>query len=351
LKKIITTPLAKVPINAVLAEDIIYDNSQFLLACGTILSIECIKLLENYAVQQVAIVVETQTLNSNNGEIITNNIINPIIKSELQNTVEQVFLTPKDVKIKLDKITGIIEKVIDKLRSKSDAFLHLNNLYDKDNELVAHNVNVSLFSLIIGIKMGISLSDLVTLGVGSLLHDIGKMHIPAEIINKPTKLTTDEYELVKKHATIGYNILKQNAKLDYRVMLIVLQHHERCNGQGYPWGISQAQIDPLAQIIAVADVYEALTANRAYRKRFTAEKAISLVNENVDSHFASKVIEAFDKVVVPYNLGETVKLSNGMVGKVTGVNSADLKRPKVFTNQGIFNLVNTPNVHVVCTLN
>jgi putative nucleotidyltransferase with HDIG domain len=344
-------PLSKVTEGCVLAEDILDDNKQTLLAAGVILTAECLKVLDGHNITRVAIFVKHDTnIDLVNTAITNNSIIDQQTKQFLINGVRTTFKGHLETRVEVDKLEDIVKKVVDKIRRRKHILLHLTDIQDSDDDLFLHSVNVSMFSILIGLKMKLATEELCALGTGALLHDIGKVHIPPSILNKPGKLTRDEYNLVKEHATIGYNILKKETNLDHRIMLTVLQHHERCNGKGYPWGISEDQIHPLAHIVAVADVYEALTANRAYRRRFAADKAIDIINENSDTQFAAAVTEAFNSIVVPYNIGETVKLSNGIMGRVIGLNSVDLNRPLLFTSLGKIDLLKTPKLKVECVV-
>jgi len=348
MQRKVTLPLSDAPINSILAEDIIDHYNQTLLAVGTILSPESINLLKNHNIQKVTLFQETRPKTTASSEMITSSNFNQELTDVLGNEVLVIFNASKDIEIKNDKITNIIRKVIDSLSHKKP-LLHLIDTNDQQDELAQHHVNVSLFALTIGLAMGIPRDDLCILGVGSLLHDIGKTQVSLKSLNKPPKLTVSEYANSKDHVSFGYNILKQNLELDYRIPLMALQHHERCNGHGYPWGITESQIDPLAQILAIADVYESLTSNRSYRTRYSAEKAIKLIN-NSTGPFNKEVLRVFNNIVVPYNIGEDVQLSNGLTGKVIGLNSANLRKPKVFTSEGKYNLINEPKINIVSTI-
>lgn len=152
---------------------------------------------------------------------------------------------------------------------------------------------------------------------------------------------------MKQHSSRGYNLLRLESNIDHRVQLIALQHHERINGTGYPWGISGRQIHPLAKIVAVADVYDALTTNRVYRTRLTPFEAISIMMEEINTQFDSCVMDAFQQVVVPYPIGNIVKLNNGLCGKIIKLNTSNLWRPFISTSTGIVNLLTEENIDIV----
>lgn len=341
-------PLDRIPDDAILAEDVLDDYSHVLMSAGTRLNDESLRLLTNHGIETVSIVWRQEwMIDIPNVEITNNSIFDQRMTDALMEGARAIFPGHSSVVVKVDHLQKIVDDVVAKVSRKANILLHLNDIHAKSDDLYVHSVNVCLFSILIGMSMRLSPPELTMLGIGGLLHDIGKVNVSRAILDKPGKLTADEFEEVKKHVTHGYHMIKQETALDQRVMLMVLQHHERCNGYGYPWGISDEQIHPYAKIVAVADVYEALTANRAYRTRFTADTAIKMLNEKVGEHYDPDVLTAFNKIVVPYNLGEMVSLSNGMTGKVIRLNSANLYRPQLFTAAGKLDLLQMTNLQVV----
>ncbi len=156
-----------------------------------------------------------------------------------------------------------------------------------------HSERVSKIAVEIGEILGLSNDELKLLKIGGLLHDIGKLGIPQTIINKPAKLTKEEYEIVKKHPEIGYRILKPIEELK-DVLPIILYHHEKCNGSGYPEGLKCDEIPKLAKIVAVADVIESMTTERPYKKASTLEEALEYLKENAgkDKLFDEEIVKA-----------------------------------------------------------
>ena len=343
-------PLHRVPENAVLGGDIIDSHNRLLFSSGTKLTADCLKLLRQYQVESIYIQQE-RNMDSKNGdkniEILNTTVVDERLKASLLSDVESIFKDDVSVSLNFEKMQGTIDSIVDKALTQRNIVLALNNTFDKQYNVFLHSVNVSLFSILIGMAMELPKSDLCLLGMGGLLHDFGKIFIAPDILNKPGKHTQSEYELVKKHETIGYNAFRKDSTLDHRILLMILQHHERCDGKGYPWGITEKQIHPLSKILAVANVYEALTANRMYRDKFHSDRAIKLINEGIHSHFSLDAVTAFNSIVVPYNIGATVKLSNGLNGKVVKLNSLDLYRPHVFTPEGKLNLINNPTLSIV----
>jgi putative nucleotidyltransferase with HDIG domain len=167
-------------------------------------------------------------------------------------------------------------------------------LESKDPYTASHSRNVAIYSKVIAEKLKYSKIDCETIYVGALLHDIGKIGISDNILNKPGKLTDEEYELIKQHPTIGYNSLKLIESFNERKILdMILYHHERYDGKGYPLGLKEKEIPQCAAIIAVADSYDAMTSDRIYRKGHSVNFAVSQLNQNSGTQFDPKVVKAF----------------------------------------------------------
>ena len=203
-----------------------------------------------------------------------------------------------------------------------------------DSDAVAFDINtlkvsdVAAMSLVIGKNLGLSREDLKELGVAGLLHDVGKSSIPKEILNKPGKLTDEEFVYMKQHSLFGLKILKERGGFSNGVLNGVMQHHEKMSGRGYPQGVPAERIHRYARIISVADVYDALVTKRPYKDGFpksTAVEMIMAMTEDLDND----VMKSFLDTVVLYPEGSFVTLSNGELCKVVANNKGYPLRPKV----------------------
>lgn len=182
----------------------------------------------------------------------------------------------------------------------------------------------------LGEWVGLSEEDLEVLTLAGLLHDIGKCMISPEIIKKPSLLTPDEYEEVKKHARYGAEIL-ETQPLDKRVIRAALMHHERCDGTGYPMGLKDEEIDDFAKIIAIADVYDAMTANRCYRKGLCPFEVIATFEREGLTKYDSRYILTFLNRIVDTYICNSVLLNDGTCGKIVLMNQKSLSRPVIHT--------------------
>ncbi|HPT86627.1 MAG TPA: HD-GYP domain-containing protein [Bacillota bacterium] len=220
----------------------------------------------------------------------------------------------------LHKIKQVVREMVDQIFGHTDVVYNMLDIRSYDNYTYAHSVNVCTIALIIGSAMGMSRCDLEYLGIGALLHDIGKIFVDAEILNKPGSLKPEEYDRVKNHTWDGYELLKEKIGMNYISSHVAFQHHEREDGSGYPRGITGDQIHRFAKIVAVADVYDAMTSYRVYKNAMPSHVVLNKIKAEADRKFNSTVVQCLEKMVAPYPIGSLLLLSNGeqvIVDRVT----------------------------------
>lgn len=236
----------------------------------------------------------------------------------------------------LDSVVGCIDEILD---TNDGGYLNvldmLHNLRQYDDMTYVHSINVSLLCTVFArwLKMDEQNTRLAT--ICGLLHDIGKVSIPDLIIKKPDKLSKDEYSIVKKHTLEGYNVLRKQ-DIHTSIKNSALMHHERCDGSGYPFGIKNSKIDSFAKMVAICDVYDAMTSARIYRGPMCPFKAIELFEseglQKYDTHFIMTFLE---NIVNSYML-QRVRLNDGTVGDVVFINRSSLARPTIKCPDGTF---------------
>ena len=197
-----------------------------------------------------------------------------------------------------------------------------------DDSVYAHSINVALISRAIGKWLKLSREELNELTIAGLLHDIGKAEIPSEILNKTGKLTDEEFELIKSHALKGSKLLKK-AGFNSDIQFAALQHHERSDGSGYPRGLEADEISDFASIIAIADVYDAMTSARSYRTPKCAFQVIAAFEEDGLKKYNTKYILTFLERIANAYQNSMVMLSDGRSGKIVYINKSRLSRPIV----------------------
>lgn len=227
------------------------------------------------------------------------------------------------------KVRDMFDTILHEMRSNKNFTLNLANIYTTDGFLYHHSVNVAIMSLSIGMAYGLTDKQLIELGVGTLLHDVGKLKIPPEILNKPGRLTNEEFEIIKQHSMWGYQMLNSQDDISSVVAHIALEHHEKVDGTGYPRGLTGREMHTYAKITSVADVYEALTANRCYRQGHLPDHALELLMGSCGSHFDYEIVQLFLRTIAIYPTGMTVTLSTGETAVVAENNPHHPQRPVI----------------------
>ena len=214
------------------------------------------------------------------------------------------------------------------IMTNSAVAIDINTLKVSDEYTFKHSVDVAMISMIIGKRHGLSREEIREIGVAGLLHDMGKSKIPTEILNKPGKLTDEEFALMKRHPYDGYQILKDRGGFSNAVLLGVLQHHEKINASGYPMGISKDQIHLFGRLIAVADIFDALVTKRPYKDAFPMREAVEMIM-SMTGELDISCINSFLGSVICYPVDSVVELSNGQLCKVVANVPMYPLRPRV----------------------
>jgi len=229
----------------------------------------------------------------------------------------------------LEPIRRLVDEIIDEVLSTRKSVVSLVQLRQHDDAVFSHSVNVSALSVFLGKFLGLSRQQLRLLALGSLMHDLGKVKVPLEILNKPGKLLPGEWEIMRNHPLWSVELLTGKAPEEVVSITIALQHHERLDGSGYPYGLLENDIHFLSRICACSDVYDALTVDRPYRKRFSYAEALEYLMGNAGKLFDLQVVTAMVRHIAPYPVGEMVRLTTGEVGVVVKLNEGLPIRPVV----------------------
>ena len=237
----------------------------------------------------------------------------------------------QDASLVLDKqskvIGVIVDDLLDSILNSEEILTVLTDAFLYDEYLYQHSFQVTLYSLAIAKELGYSSNDLRNIGIGAMLHDVGKLMVPTSILLKPGRLSDEEYETMKHHTTYGFEILRNLHTISLLVAHCAFQHHERLDGSGYPRGLVDYEIHPYAKVIAVADVFDAVTSNRVYREKMLPSQGICIIDAGSGTLYDAKVVEALKRSVVHYPNGTIVMLSDGRRGVVAKQNITDSSRP------------------------
>lgn len=228
-----------------------------------------------------------------------------------------------------EKIDRTILKIINELLNNNDVIVNLVDIRSINDYTFAHSVNTCILSILTATKLEYPLHLLKKNAVGFLLHDLGNITVPKGILAKPGGLEEEEYEVVKKHALYGYEIFRESPLFTSVAGKIIYQHHEREDGSGYPQGLGSNDIHFLAKVTAVADVYDALTSDRQYRKAYQPHQAIEMLTAMGERYFDLNILRTFLSFIAPYPVGTHVLLSNGESGLVINNTQGYPLRPVV----------------------
>jgi putative nucleotidyltransferase with HDIG domain len=245
--------------------------------------------------------------------------------------MQPIFIAASEHNSPIDTQT-LLNSVAQLFRSRNtivELFDMIYSMRSVADSAYAHSLNVSLISRMIGRWLRLDQHNLDTLTLAGLLHDIGKVRIPDELLNKTGSLTDEEFARIKEHPKLGYDILKNQPNLDPRIKKAALMHHERCDGSGYPSQLTEDFIDNYAMIVAIADVYDAMTAARAYRAPLCPFQVISNFEKDGYQKFNTKYILTFLKQIAQTYQSNRVMLSDGRACNIVMLNQNALSRPIV----------------------
>lgn len=261
-------------------------------------------------------------------------VIPEVVRQETRNDATQMVAklmedVPRGKTPDLARVQSTVEQLLEEILRAKDLVVGMVDLKSLDNYTFTHSVNVAILCLMTARDMGYSRGQLLELGIGAVLHDIGKCMVPQEILLKPDKLTAEEYEQVKKHAEIGFDMLRKQFDVSLLAAHIAFQHHERLDGSGYPRRLTGDQIIEYARICAVADVFDACTSDRAYRKRLSPDQGIRVLQVEAGGKLDPRFVRKLSSYIVPFPLGTIVRLNTGDVALVISTNPDQLELPEV----------------------
>ncbi len=308
-----------------MAETLFNEYGGIIVSETIILDEHLIRKLKNLDISKIRILDESE-------EIITASS-SELFNAQYNENVEVIKDVLHDISMgkNLDmvKVESITDSIYTRINENRDIVGCINEIRDVDEYTYVHSINVSLLSMLIGkwLKLGEKkVKELVKAGV---LHDIGKSKVDPTILNKTGKLTSQEFEEMKKHPIQGYRIAESMKGVSKNVCLGILMHHERNDGSGYPVGIKGPNIHEYAKIIAVADVYDAMTSNRSYKERQSPFDVFDFMENQSFGLLDPIVTNTFLSNIASYYIGDLVQLSNGLLGEIIFINSRHVSQPVV----------------------
>ncbi|MDE6313227.1 MAG: HD-GYP domain-containing protein [Lachnospiraceae bacterium] len=328
--------------------DIYNTQNQLLVPKNTLLTDEVIQRIQGYSIPYMRIsVLDEETENeypdavnsiteadpslSYNDRLKTTRSFQKFKDDFLKNAavIESSFndMVTKNMPVDTNSLLEKTESVVSQANGFS-IFDMLQNMREYDDSTYVHCLNVALICNVMAKWLNFSKKDTDTLVLAGMLHDVGKLAIPDSIIKKPGKLTKEEYEIIKSHPRKGFDILAKQ-KLPKAVKLTALLHHERCDGSGYPYGFTYEKIDRFARLISIADVYDAMTADRVYRDALSPFTVVDIFQKEGLQKYAPEYILVFLEHIVDTYVNNKVLLSDGRTGEIVLINKQHLSRPLV----------------------
>lgn len=357
----------------VTAEDVFTYNNQLIVQKGVILTDKTITRLEFYSIISIRIEEDypsSTPLSNHLTQGLSDEELRAVAFSEDWSYSTLIKSTPEflafkqnfdhlleDFKLYFNDIinkniaidaVGVLRQTVSLLITTSghiNYFHMLHCMRDYDDTTFSHSLNVALLCNILAQWLSFSQEEINMATLCGLFHDIGKLAIPDDIIRKPSKLTDAEYQIIKTHTLEGYSILKDQ-DLSIHIKNAALMHHERYDGSGYPMGINEEKIDKYAQLVAVVDVYEAMTAARVYRGPLCPFKVIEIFEkEGLQKYNTRYVLTFLENAVLTY-MNNRVRLSNGVEGDIVFINKDNLSRPLIRFRDNFIDLEKHPELHI-----
>lgn len=271
-------------------------------------------------------------------------------EAAISDTKDLIEKIKDDGELDLNRLKKNVEETLPDMIRNNDVLMRLNQLKASDDYTFNHSLRVSILASMLGKWLGYSDEEVLELAEAGLLFDMGKLHIPEFLLQKPTKVTPDEFELLKKHAQFGYSILLKTRGVSGNIKYAALHHHERMDGSGYPLRLRENQIHDFAKIIMVCDVFDALITDRPYRKAISPIMAAEYLSWSSGKLFDTKVCYVFIKNLAEFYLGKMVKLTSGDTGKIVYIEENYPTRPIVQVGDKFVNLIKDRNINIEALL-
>ena len=304
-----------------LAKDVVLDDGRILLLRGFTIKPRYLNKLKAYKVPFIYVENDIIELEEISEERVYEDAF-----TNIKGIMESIRY---DEKVDIVQLKETVNDMVHHILNDDMVFMTLTGIRDIDNYTSLHSVDVCIYSVVTAKALNMGHDEIYDLALAAILHDVGKCKVPLSILNKPCKLTQEEFEIIKRHSINGYQIVSQMPCISDKVARIICQHHEKWDGTGYPLGLKTYDIELGARIISISDVYDALTADRVYRKRFMPHEAAEYLMANNESQFDPRIMKSFINSIAIYPQDIVVLLNTGEVARVLPAKGMASMRPKV----------------------
>ena len=347
-------PLSELMPGMISTQDILSNDNRFILKKGTPLTEPLINRLAIYGVLSVAVEEKRTAPSHAAGSIIratpefqefrqTYSLQVDTIKARLNAVIT------KNEPLDIDELIDNALNIVTGLKGRLNLFDMLHCMYEFDDSTYSHCLNVALICHLFAGWMKMNEADTRLATACGLLHDMGKLLVNQDIIQKPSSLTDEEFAEIKKHPLTGYQLLLKQG-VDETICKVALMHHERCDGSGYPSSLLDSQIDDFAKMVAIADVYDAMTSTRVYRTAMCPFRVIESFEENGYQKYGTYFLLPFLENIANTYLASTCRLSDGRTGTIIYINRNKLSRPVVKCGDTFISLADYPDLSIDCLL-
>lgn len=269
------------------------------------------------------------------------------IMDETVEVIEEILTYIKHTdSIPVSEVQEEVIPIIQRATLEPDISKLLMSLQSKDDYTYRHTLAVGVISNLIGKWIGLDDDQLAELTMGACLHDIGKVKVPNQILNKPGNLTTDEFALMKEHTMYGYEMISHQSELSRPIALIAREHHERIDGSGYPYGIKGEEIHYYSKIVAVADVFHAMMSKRVYHDPLPFFKVLGEMWDSAFNILDPEILTLFLMKMMNSIIGSEVLLTNGAKGRIVYINPFDPLNPVIISNGETYDLSRTKHLNI-----
>ncbi|MCH4890923.1 HD-GYP domain-containing protein [Acidaminobacter sp. JC074] len=332
----------------VIGEDIYNNFDVMVVASGSVINESIMDLLDKMDVFDVAIY--EKSIEGKKKVLKVDNTVQATYKDTVT-SFKNLFNNVKFGKqVVADEISDLLTPMLEQVKNNQILAKSLWQIEACDEYTYDHSVTVSMSAALLGKWLNLPQDTINDLATAGLLHDIGKCNIPDEILKKPDRLTEEEFKVMKTHSTLGYLLLKNGKGFSDEILYGVYQHHEKFDGNGYPNRLREDEIHQFGRIIAVADVYSAMTSNRVYRSKMSPFQVARLIMEYSFGYLDPVAVNVFLSNISNFYVGTTVKLNNGTIGEVVMVNKAEPYRPLVKVDDAFVDLAKDHSLEITALI-
>lgn len=311
-------------------------SGRILLQSGTVLTERYLELIEQWGLEDILLLAESPSKEASFSQVKRTHVIDIALQTVIIDILADVFTNIVSEKaLPVDRLRHSALLLVREIMTHQQVALDLSALRTLDENTFNHSLSVAVFAIAAGVELGLGEPALMELAIGALLHDIGKTKISPAIINKPGRLSAAERAIIEQHPRWGVELLQEKGGFEPSILQGIYQHHERSDGSGYPFGLHNGLISQLGQITAVADFYDAMTSDRAYRAGQPAYLVVEQLIASSLTLFDAEVVWAFIRSLAPYPIGSRVLLDNGEHGEVVGYDRRMPNRPRVLVTHDV----------------